>query len=174
MRVLGGDGVSIDYSTGSLGQFKQRFDNGEIFKSAAEICDINLVPNPTPSANTGSFDPTSSTAVANFWSNNALTGDNSRERPYNGLYPRLTTKSNTFTIHVRAQALKMPPHSTPGVWTENPQLITSEYRGSVIVNRYLDPMDPNLPDFAASTNLLKYSIDNYYKYRVLETRRFLP
>jgi hypothetical protein len=102
-----------------------------------------------------------------------LTGDNTRERPYNGLYSRLTTKSNTYTVHVRAQTLTSPVNGTPGQWVENPQLITSEYRGSVTINRYIDPQDPNIPDFMSGT-LLKYSLDNYYKYRVLETRRFLP
>ena len=172
VRVLDSDGISLDFKTGSLGQFKQRFDTGEIFKSATEICDINLVPNLTP-ASTGPFDSTSASAVSSYWAAHALSGDNIRERPYNGLYPRLTTKSNTFTVHVRAQSLKQPPTATAGIWVENPQLIQSEYRGSVIVNRYLDPLDPNIPDFANSVNYSK-SIDSYYKYRVLETRRFLP
>jgi uncharacterized protein (TIGR02600 family) len=172
IRLVGSDGRTIDYSTGTLGQFNQRFNNGQIFKSAAEICDINLVPNPTPSAATGTFDPTNATAVASYWAANALTGDNSRERPYNGLYPRLTTKSNTYTVHVRAQTLTTPPTTPAGVWVENPQLISSEYRGSVTVNRYIDPQDPNIPDFVASP--LTYSLDSYYKYRILETRRFLP
>ena len=172
VRLVGSDGRTIDYSTGTLGQFNQRFGNGQIFKSAAEICDINLVPNPTPTAATGAFDPTSATAVATYWANNALTGDNSRERPYNGLYPRLTTKSNTYTVHVRAQTLTTPPTTPAGVWVENPQLISSEYRGAVTINRYIDPQDPNIPDFVASP--LTYSLDSYYKYRVLETRRFLP
>jgi hypothetical protein len=111
-----------------LDQFKQKLDSGEISRSAAEICDINLLPNTSPSSSTGAFDPTSASAVQIFWTANALTGDNSRERPYNGLYPRLTTKSNTFTIHVRAQSLKMPPGLSPAsdgtglVWVENPQL----------------------------------------------------
>jgi uncharacterized protein (TIGR02600 family) len=174
IRLVGSDGRTIDYSTGTLGQFNQRFTNGQIFKSAAEICDINLVPNPTPTASTGAFDPTSSSAVASYWAANALTGDNSRERPYNGLYPRLTTKSNTYTVHVRAQTLTTPPTTPVGQWVENPRLISSEYRGSVTINRYIDPQDPNFlnKDFVASP--LTYSLDNYYKYRILETRRFLP
>jgi len=172
IRLVGSDGRTIDYSTGTLGQFNQRFGNGQIFRSAAEICDINLVPNPTPSATAGPFDPTSASAVATYWASDALTGDNTRERPYNGIYPRLTTKSNTYTVHVRAQTLTMPPNTPAGQWVENPQLISSEYRGSVTVNRYIDPQDPNIPDFMASP--LTYSLDSYYKYRILETRRFLP
>jgi uncharacterized protein (TIGR02600 family) len=179
VRLLAGTGsavgTTIDYSTGTLGQFNQRFNSGAVFRSAAEICDINLVPNISPNSLTGQFDPTSASAVAAFWTANALTGDNSRERPYNGLYSRLTTKSNTYTVHVRAQSLTSPSTLPAGEWIENPQLIASEYRGSVTINRYLDPQDSNIPDFMASTgSYTSQSLDNYYKYRVLETRRFLP
>jgi len=165
VRVLEDDGITIDASTGTLDQFIAKFNSGQIYRSASEICDINLVPQSSP------FDPTSATAAASFWRTHALTGDNSRERPYNGLYPRLTTKSNTYTIHVRAQALKQPSNATAGVWVEDPAKIMSEYRGSVTINRYLDPDDANIPDAATNTSA---SLESYYKYRVIETRRFLP
>ena len=169
------DNLTPAYTDGTLRPFQDRFAAGQIFKSAAEICDIYLVPvgqSWTNWALAGA--PTAGTDAETFWSNNQLTGDNSRERPYNGLYSRLTTKSNTYTVHVRAQALAMPKTTPAGEWIENPQLITSEYRGSVTVNRYLDPEDPNIPDFALPSNSMKFSLDSYYKYRVLETRRFLP
>jgi uncharacterized protein (TIGR02600 family) len=173
VKVLESDGVTLGDSTGTFRQFKEKFATGEIFKSAAEICDIYLVPQ-------GSSFSSNSDAEA-YWSSNALTGDNTRERPYNGLYSRLTTKSNTYTIHVKAQALKQPANSPSGEWIENSQQIVSEYRGSVTINRYLDPQDTNIPDFLAwGTNFggsisgFNYSLDNYYKYRVLETRQFLP
>jgi uncharacterized protein (TIGR02600 family) len=175
VKVLESDNVTPADTDGTLRPFKDRFASGKIFKSAAEICDIYLVPQGQSWTNWAlAGSPSSTSDAETFWSNNKLSGDNTRERPYNGLYSRLTTKSNTYTVHVRAQTLTMPSNGTPGQWVENPQLITSEYRGSVTINRYLDPQDPNIPDFAASSNLLKYSIDSYYKYRVLETRRFLP
>ena len=185
--MLKTDNVTLDDDDGTLRQFKDHFNNGFIYKSAAEICDIFLEPTTDPTSGAaiswgkagtaigvGASDSSYINAAQAFWAKNQLTGDNSRERPYNGLYPRLTTKSNTYTIHVRAQALAAPVNGAANTWVENPQLITSEYRGSVTINRYLDPEDPNIPDFAAPANLLQYSIDNYYKYRVLETRRFLP
>lgn len=177
VKVLENDNYTLGDQSGTFVPFKQRFSNGQIFKSAAEICDIYLVPqgqswtNWDPVGNPAS--PSTSDAEK-FWANNKLTGDNTRERPYNGLYSRLTTKSNTYTVHMRAQALTYPSNATAGQWVENPQLIASEYRGSVTINRYLDPQDPNIPDFTATSNLMKYSLDSYYKYRVLETRRFLP
>ena len=185
VKVLKADGITYDDDGGTLRQFRDRFATGSIFKSAADICDIYL--EPTVDSSTGAAlnwgsgsNPTSGdstsyiTAAQTYWGKNLLTGDNTRERPYNGLYSRLTTKSNTYTVHMRAQALAAPVNGTAGQWVENPQLITSEYRGSVTINRYLDPQDPNIPDFTATNNLMKYSIDSYYKYRVLETRRFLP
>ena len=62
---------------------------------------------------------------------------------------------------------------TPGVWVESPSRILSEYRGSYVLNRYIDPGDTAhpLPDFVANPSL---SLDAYYKYRILETRRFMP
>jgi Tfp pilus assembly protein PilX len=182
VKVLKTDGITYDDDDGTLRQFRDRFANGLIFKSAAEICDIYLEPTTDPttgaavswgSGSTPGVSTSYITAAQTYWASNQLTGDNTRERPYNGLYSRLTTKSNTYTVHVRAQTLTSPVNGTPGQWVENPQLITSEYRGSVTINRYIDPQDPNIPDFMSGT-LLKYSLDNYYKYRVLETRRFLP
>ena len=189
VKVLADDGVSLGDDDGTFRQFKDLFNNGEIFKSAAQICDIYLEPLYDPSTGNlttwgkagtavgvGTSDATYTAAATTFWQNNALAGDNSRERPYNGLYSRLTTKSNTYTVHVRAQSLAAPINATAGQWVENPQAILSEYRGSVTINRYLDPQDPNIPDFVSTigTSGPSKSIDSYYKYRVLETRRFLP
>ena len=165
VKVLETDNQTIADTDGALRQFQAQFNLGKIFTSASDICDIYLVP-------TGQSWLQTSDAE-NFWAAQKLTGDNSRERPYNGLYSRLTTKSNTFTVHVRAQALKGSINNSPTIWTETPSAILSEYRGSVIINRYLDPEDTNIPDFASSASS-NQSIDQYYKYRVLESRRFLP
>ncbi|WP_075078819.1 Verru_Chthon cassette protein A [Terrimicrobium sacchariphilum] len=164
VKVLESDGVTAGESTGSLRQFKALFDKGEIFRSAAQICGIYLVPS--------NQSWTSDSDAETFWGNNKLTGDNTRERPYNGLYSRLTTKSNTFTVHVRVQVLKPDPNGADGVWTENAKRIASEYRGSYTINRYLD-REQDLPDFANAANFDK-SIEGYYRYRVTETRRFQP
>jgi len=171
VKVLESDNVTAADQDGSLRQFKETFDQGKIFRSAADICDIYLVPGASASSPAQSW---SSNAQAEaYWASHGLTGDNTRERPYNGLYSRLTTKSNTYTVHVRAQALRNPFDTPAGIWRERPQYILSEYRGSVVIDRYLDPEDTNIPDFANSANFNK-SIDSYYKYRLLESRRFLP
>jgi hypothetical protein len=113
-----------------------------------------------------------------FWTTNALTGDNSRERPYTNLLGRLTTKSNTYTVHYRVQALKQPPTATAGQWDETKGIVTGEYRGSTTVERYITPKDPAIPDYAAdyaaNPSASLPDIGTYYKWRTLNTRQFAP
>ncbi len=77
---------------------RQRFAKNDIYHSASEICEIPLVPK----------DPAGTTqaGMKTFWDDYLLTGDNSKERPYANVYPLLTTKSNTFTVHCRVQTLQ--------------------------------------------------------------------
>ncbi len=129
-------GVNLDEKTGTLKQFEQRFEKGDLFRSASEICDMFLVPKrltsnirpgyttlatPSFAATTGEIN-FSSNSVANWWKNPAgnrqdysMTADNLRETPYGHIYPRLTTKSNSYTVHVRVQTLtknfNTPPSS---------------------------------------------------------------
>lgn len=158
---------SIDM-TKTLAAFDTKFSNKEIFKSASQICEMNLVPPEVASA----------AGMAAFWNSNKLTGDNLREKPYADLYSRLTTKSNTYTVHVRVQALKKSPSTSATQWVGAKDQVLGEYRGSTILERYIDVNDPALPDFAS-----KYAsdpsdptlnIDQYYRMRVVGTKRFSP
>jgi uncharacterized protein (TIGR02600 family) len=141
--------------------FDSRFTGGDIFKSPAEICDIPLVP-------VGS---TAST-VNTFWDDKLVTGDNLRESPYRHLYPLLTTKSNTYTVHFRVQALKKVPSTSATVWDETKDKVVGEYRGSTTIERYINPNDTSIPDYAANpgTN----NLERFYKWRVLNNRQFAP
>lgn len=126
-----------------------------------------------------------------FWANNTLTGDNSLERPYALLYPRLTTKSNTYTVHVWVEVLRpVVPRGAANndaqwaQWNENKKdQIISRYRGSTLIERYIDPQDPALANFDetyngatetdASGNITKAgSLDPFYKFHVLSTKKF--
>lgn len=149
----------------TLKQFKTRFDANDIFRSATEICDLFLVPkNQTLSG------------MSTFWAANKLTGDNLRERPYATLYPRLTTKSNTYRVHFRVQALQQVSRSRGGdadawaTWDEGKDRIIAENRGSSIIERYVDPADATIPDFAAANE----SLDPHYRFRILGTTKFGP
>ena len=148
----------------TLSQFDDRFKAGEIFRAASQICEIHLV---TKGEKLSKYQDGS------FWKDYLVTGENSRERPYANLYSRLTTKSNVFTIHVRAQVLRKSPSDDATQWDEDKDKVVSEYRGSSIIERYIDAADPNLPDFAnaASSNA---TLDANYRFRIVSTKRFAP
>ena len=118
------------------------------------------------------------------------TGDNLREEPYAQLYPRLCTRSNVYTVHYRVQVLRKSRSTKPEQWVEGQDHIAAEYRGQTTIERYLDPATQadttapaassssttpkqTIPDFAGSINTGE-SLDDYYKYRVTNRRRFSP
>jgi len=146
----------------TLAQFEERFAQGRAFISPSEICDIHLVPQ-------GAEGIDSHTQMDAFWRNHRLTGDNTRERPYAGLYPRVTTRSNTFRVHYIAQTIKKARSNRPDTMSGTDK-ISGEFRGSSLIERHLDPTQPGLPDFA--TNPSGQTLDHYHEFRVLQTQRF--
>ena len=110
-------------------------------------------------------------ALPAYWQNYAFTGDNAREFPYGHIYERVTTKSNVFTIHMCVQVLRKNVATDPAQWVETKDQVLSEYRGSSMVERYVDPSDPLLPDFATKPTA---TLDGFYKFRILNTKRFAP
>ncbi len=188
----------------TLEGFRQRFRTGDIFRVSSEICSVFLVPRELTfseaTVNKPSYHPnvagnTSALAydqMEGWWGESSLpadpstadgflcTGDNTREMPYNHIYPRVTTKSNTFRVHFTVQALKQVPDGRTRdedyeTWNERRDQVTGEYRGSALLERYIDPNDPGLPDFAnMDLDSQEAVIDNYYRFRVLETKRFQP
>ena len=116
------------------------------------------------------------TSSAGFWAVNALTGENIRERIYTTIYPRITTKSNTFTIHMKAQSLQQRPAGNPLVFDEDADQISGEYRGATVIERYIDPNNPGIPDYAAENADLSTlpPLDRFYRWRVVQNRQFLP
>ncbi|MBB5031401.1 Verru_Chthon cassette protein A [Prosthecobacter vanneervenii] len=146
----------------TLAQFESRFKTGSAFLSPSEICDIHLVPDQEVS---------DWTEMETFWSKRRLTGDNTRERPYSRIYPRLTTRSNTYRVHYIAQVIRKARSSPSDVVTPADKF-ESEHRGSAVVERYLDPAQADLPDFTTATTGSDLSLDNYYQFRVIEKRKF--
>lgn len=124
-----------------------------LFHSASEICDIYLVPSGRTAEN-----------VEAWWSTRRLTGNNIREKPYASLYPLLTTKSNVFTTHVRAQAIKRTPSGNI--------VVRGEYRGSVLFERYLDPQNPIFTDGSVDPD--QVSLEPYFQFRTLTSKQFDP
>jgi len=160
--------LNLSTNEGTLRGFEDRFAGNDIFRSAAEICSIPLVPtNSTWSAVTG----------GSFWPNYSLTGDNSKERPYARIYPKLTTKSNTYTVHYRVEVLKKSPNSTSqNTWADGTDKVISTYRGSTTIERYVNPRD-QIPDYARIATLPPTgpsALPNFYKFRILGERQFNP
>ncbi|WP_255360068.1 Verru_Chthon cassette protein A [Verrucomicrobium sp. GAS474] len=149
----------------TLKGFQARFAANDLFRSASEICALDLVPNDTGAAYGG-------TTMQTYWENHALTGDNSREKPYADLYPRLTTKSNTFTVHLRVQALKQAAGASadPAKWREGVDTVTAEYRGSRVVERYVDPANKQIPDY--TNTAVKTPLSQFYRFRIVEAKSF--
>lgn len=126
---------------------KRVFDRGSVFLTPSEICEQPLVPE---GLFTAGAEP-STEAVDEYWKKHRLTGDNSKERPYARLYPRLTTRSNTFRIHFIAQSLKKVRTTDPAVFDSQRDRVMATVRGSRHVRRTLDMDDPNIPDYLSTT-----------------------
>lgn len=151
----------------TLKGFTQRFEvTKDIFRSASEICELPIVP-----VDAASTDDTYNN-MTSYWNTRRLTGDNSKERIYATLYPRLTTKSNTFTIHAKVQTLKKLPGTPANVWTEGKDQVTGEYRGSQTIERYADPNNVSIPDYADAA--VNKPISSFYKTRVISSKQFAP
>jgi uncharacterized protein (TIGR02600 family) len=175
-----------------------------LFRSASQICEVHLIPSrvsvsgsntrvtsPVPAVTdiTENIAATSlnsysdrEDAMVRFWSNHSSTGDNTRERPYSNLYAKLTTRSNTFRVHVRAQSIKKAGRG-PSVNIFNPaeDQVTGEYRGSFLLERYIDMADlkaaGTAADFTVGNPMDETAhppLDSYYRFRVLESKRFAP
>ncbi|MEM7144655.1 MAG: Verru_Chthon cassette protein A [Verrucomicrobiota bacterium] len=153
-----------------------KFGKGEVFKSPSELCEIHLVPDGaelSPSSSGWELKKGSN----DFWTGSSLhSGDNSRERPYTNRIENLTTKSNTFNVHLKAQAITKSPTTPPDTFVEDRDTITSEYRGSTMIERYIDPNDQAFQerDYRYFRQNDLEPLDDFYRYRILSHRRFAP
>ncbi len=173
----------------TLKLFDERFSSGFAFISPAQICEMYLLPKPIngsdslvptswPTTLSALLKPTGNSILA-FWENHALTADNLKERPYTNMYPRLTTRSNTYQIHMRIQTIRKARSADPAQFVTGVDTIGSEYRGSAVIERYLDFNDPALDksknlDYATGNPLSKPSLDDLHRFRVLSQKRFDP
>ncbi|MEI8341612.1 MAG: Verru_Chthon cassette protein A, partial [Verrucomicrobiota bacterium] len=156
----------IDIAQTLSGMDQLRFNSGDVFRSPTEIAEIFLVPSGQTYANTEAW-----------WAGYQNTGDNTREQPYAYLLPRLTTKSNTYTVHYRVQTLKkLKNDPNQGQWVEGRDVVSSEFRGSATIERYIDPNDPTIPDFATQLSTLTTGINlsNFYRWRTVQQKQFIP
>lgn len=149
----------------TLKGFRGRFaDKGGCFKTASELCEMYLVPDGAKLADMKDGDPDRW-----WWNGFKGTGDNLRESPYGHLYPRVTARSNTFTVHYRVQTLAHNAAAHPDVWIDGSDAVLGEARGSTLIERHIDPDDARLRDFATDR---KATLDDAYKFRVIRVQRF--
>jgi uncharacterized protein (TIGR02600 family) len=167
--------------------FQQRFNSGFAFISPAQICEMHLLPKRTLAIDTkvperwpDKFADLIQEGVPGsmlkFWEEHAITGENLKERPYTNLYGRLTTRSNTFKVHMRAQSIRKARSVDPRRFDGARDTVASEYRGSAVIERYIDLNDPRLKnlDFASGAPDSKPTLDAYHRFRVLNQRTFDP
>ncbi len=177
----------------------------QVFRTASQICEQWLVPGKPVAGNPYGVSNITLEQVSQWYNPEAntiagqksfgLVGDNARERPYTNLVARLTTKSNTYNVHYRAQIIRQSPlsPSSPGqrrtdseygVFNAASDKMVGEYRGSSIIERYIDPNDVRIPDYAseASKGDLQLgnsqaevdTLDKFYRFRVVSEKRFAP
>lgn len=139
-----------------------------VFRSASQICEVFLVPEDKTEA--GSVNWTTDNPQA-FWAAHQLTGDNSREAPYNYLYPLLTTKSNSYQVHYRVQTLKALVKKA-GFDPANDFVVTGEQRGSYVLERYLDVNDPRFLGETPEINSDTTPLNEFYQFRTIRHGRF--
>ncbi len=178
----------------TLYQLEQRFANGDLYRSPSEICNVWLYPanqasltNPAAPQSLlsgtegvtlpGVHDDANHDGIKAWWYANpgttrkSLTGANLRQRPYATIYPRLTTQSNTYTVHYRVQALGKSPITSPSEWVEGTDQVITESRGSSMIQRSLNPGDPTIPDAATTPSA---NLAPHYQFQILETNSFAP
>ena len=140
-------------------------NNAALFRTASEICELPIVP-------VASGATYNSLQDGSWWNNWQYTGDNTKEATYNDIYPRLTTKSNTYTVHYRVQMLKKLPGGDQSTWDESKDKVASELRGSTLIERFLDP-NATYPDYATAFST-SASLETLYRFRVLQRSQFTP
>ena len=176
----------------TLRQFDEKFDeDGELFRAASELCELWMVPREMPGLNLGR---PRLEHMERIWKPDGrrgmgLVGDNSRERPYVNTVPRFTTKSNVFQVHFRAQIVRqslMDPQDPTNRRSDSdyalfdPAIdqVVGEYRGSTIIERFIDPEDRRIPDYGKlekddDLDTLP-TLDHFYRFRVISNKRFAP
>lgn len=155
-------------------------DDRKFFKSATEICELDLPLKDKFSDKPGTagkwkakYNDTAGRRA--FWTANDMSGDNARERPYSHIYPRLTTKSNVYTVHVWTQSIaKNPSTKDWAIFDDATDRVLGEYRGSTTIERYIDVEEDALKNYDAVVQDNARSLDPYYRFRVVNTKRFNP
>ena len=153
----------------TMKQWEDKFKENELFRSPTEICEMYLVPEgETLGTRSGKDYP----KMRKFWESNRLTGDNTKERPYANMQPRLTTKSNVFKVHMIVQTLRKARSTDADKVDPEKDKPVGTWRGSALIERFIDPSDKKIPDYFNDPNMTNQSLEKFYNYRVLHIKQF--
>ena len=155
---------SVDENA-TITALESRFTSGDAYLTEGEICGVPLIPAGQTAA-----------TLDGFWNGSQgagrLTGDNLRELPYAQLYSRLTTRSNSYTVHMHVQVLqKLRNDPNQNVWNEGTDVVLGDWRGSYEIERYLDP---NATAPSAATGTTAGQQLGQYRFRIVSAQRFSP
>jgi|GEM_PF-1160304 len=153
-------------------EFVKRYalDGGlNVYRYPSEVCEVFMVPKVPPGH---PFFPTQPTAdtIESWWAGYRITGDNLRELPYGYLYPRVTTQSNSYRVHIIAQSLSPAFSRNPDSPDGGEKYVTGQWRGSMKLERFLD--SDKVADAGIGLNPDRQSLLPCFSLRVLETRVF--
>lgn len=201
----------FDRKFSQKGEFSN--DRSKVFRTPSEICELWLVPESLKDAAGLGPEDNPYQTMRKYWigvdvanaqakslggnsvegkrsaitdkpEGQRLTGDNVKETPYTNLYPRLCTRSNVFKVHFTVQTVLKSRSTDVDVFDPVLDAISSEHRGSAIIERTLDMTNPALLaiDYLKDTSVfqtnsnaaLKKRVDYYYTYRISELRQFTP
>lgn len=171
----------------TLAAMEQRFDDGDVFRTPSEICNVPLVPrrisgHAYENDDIAAENPDGRTArtMTGWWNGDPsdpadafeATGDNLREAPYGQIYPRVCTQSNVFRVHYAVQMLGKVRSTRPEEWDETKNQVISERRGSDVIERRLQTSAAPLPDSA--TDPKAPALGTCMKFQVLSREVFSP
>ncbi len=144
---------------GTISLWKQKiFDQGKLFVSASQICEHPLVPEGVTAEES---------ELNTFWSTHRLTGDNSREMPYAHLYPRFTTRSNTYRVHFVVEPMIKARGTKPNIVNRLKDRATARMQGSCVVTRQIDFKRTDLPDYLTDNEARP--LDHFYEWQIVST-----
>ena len=160
--------INLDFDKGTFAQWEDKFEDGEVFRTATEVCEMFLY----PLHEDVSWDKENK-GIRRWWDKHRLSGDNTLEQPYANIYPRVTTKSNTYKVYMTVQSLQKVRGTPANQFVGGQDQVTGEYRGSAVIERFLDPNDRDIPNYLkVKTENNQESMEQFYRYRVVNNRQF--
>lgn len=146
----------------------ERATMGRPFLTEAEICGSHLVPEGLVEQGSAA----SREQMEAFWGRHRLTGDNSRERPYAHLVPKLTVRSNVFRMHFKVQKLAKTRTSPVNEFRPGKDRELATVQGTALLRRSLDTNHPELSRAQDRGGALALgSLHPFYRWKVEEFRQ---